>query len=112
MRHKTTQTIKDTPAPGNVLEGCYCDVSLLAGLMVDKAVYHLPLHRQHQRMLDSGITLSRATLINWIQKGIELLRPIAKAQWQHILQSKILAMDEVPIKKQVALKALAENPDT
>ncbi len=98
VRHKTTQTIKDTPAPGNVLEGCYCDVSLLAGLMVDKAVYHLPLHRQHQRMLDSGITLSRATLINWIQKGIELLRPIAKAQWQHILQSKILAMDEVPIK--------------
>ena len=98
VRHKTTQTIKDTPAPGNVLEGCYCDVSLLAGLMVDKAVYHLPLHRQHQRMLDSGITLSRATLINWIQKGIELLRPIAKAQWQHILQSNILAMDEVPIK--------------
>ena len=43
-------------------------------------------------------SLSRATLINWIQKGIELLRPIAKAQWQHILQSKILAMDEVPIK--------------
>ena len=98
VRHKTTQTIKDTPAPTNVLEGCYCDVSLLAGLMVDKAVYHLPLHRQHQRMLDSGITLSRATLINWIQKGIELLRPIAKAQWQHILQSHILAMDEVPIK--------------
>jgi transposase len=98
VRHKTTQTIKEMPAPTNVLEGCYCDVSLLAGLMVDKAVYHLPLHRQHQRMLDSGITLSRATLINWIQKGIELLRPIAKAQWQHILQSKILAMDEVPIK--------------
>ena len=98
VRHKTTQTIKETPAPTNVLEGCYCDVSLLAGLMVDKAVYHLPLHRQHQRMLDSGITLSRATLINWIQKGIELLRPIANAQWEHILQSNILAMDEVPIK--------------
>jgi transposase len=98
VRHKALQTIKDTPAPANVLEGCYCDVSLLAGLMVDKAVYHLPLHRQHQRMLDSGITVSRATLTNWIQKGIELLRPIERAQWQHILQSKVLAMDEVPIK--------------
>lgn len=98
VRHKTTDTLKDTPAPTNVLEGCYCDVSLLAGLMVDKAVYHLPLYRQHQRMLDSGITVSRATLINWIQKGIELLRPIERAQWQHILQSKVLAMDEVPIK--------------
>lgn len=98
VRHKALQTIKDTPAPANVLEGCYCDVSLLAGLMVDKAVYHLPLHRQHQRMLDSGIRVSRATLTNWIQKGIELLRPIERAQWQHILQSKVLAMDEVPIK--------------
>ena len=72
-----------TPVPANVLEGCYADVSLIAGLMVDKAVYHLPLHRQHQRMLDAGVTVSRATLLKWMQKGIELLRPIARAQWQH-----------------------------
>ena len=87
-----------TPAPANVLEGCYADVSLIAGLMVDKAVYHLPLHRQHQRMLDSGVTVSRATLLKWMQKGIELLRPIARAQWQHILSGGHLAMDEVPMK--------------
>ena len=61
-------------------------------------IHYLKKHRQHQRMLDSGITVSRGTLTNWIQKGIELLRPIERAQWQHILQSKILAMDEVPIK--------------
>ena len=66
--------------------------------MVDKAVYHLPLYRQHQRLLDSGVTVGRSTLINWIQKGIELLRPIYRAQWQHILDSGVLAMDEVPIK--------------
>lgn len=82
----------------NVLEGCYADVSLLAGLMVDKAVYHLPLYRQHQRLLDSGIQLSRATLINYIQKAIGLLEPIYQAQHDHILQSKVLAMDEVPMK--------------
>ena len=44
---------------------------LLADLMVDKAVYHLPLYRQHQRMLDAGVTLSRSTLINYVAKGIE-----------------------------------------
>lgn len=98
VRHKSQQTLLTVPAPTNVLEGCYADVSLIAGLMVDKAVYHLPLYRQHQRMADSGITLSRATLINWMQKGIELLRPVYQAQWQHILQSKVLAMDEVPMK--------------
>jgi transposase len=98
LRHKSQQTSVTVPAPVNVLEGCFADVSLLAGLMVDKAVYHLPLYRQHQRMLDSGITVSRATLINWIQKGIELLRPIYQAMLRQMLQSSVLAMEEVPMK--------------
>ena len=98
VRHKKEQTVKTAPAPSNVLEGCYADVSLIAGLMVDKGVYHLPLYRQHQRMIDSGVHISRATLINWIQKGIELLRPIYQANLKSIINSKILAMDEVPIK--------------
>jgi len=50
--------------PSNVLDGCYKDISLIAGLMVEKGVYHLPLYRQHQRMSDSGNNISRATLIN------------------------------------------------
>ncbi len=33
-----------------------------------------------------------------MKKGIELLKPIYRAQWEHLLQSKVLAMDEVPIK--------------
>ncbi len=66
--------------------------------MVDKGVYHLPLYRQHQRMIDSGIHISRATLINWVQKGIELLKPIYQALLKSIVTSQILAMDEVPIK--------------
>ena len=98
VRHKREQTVKTTPAPSNVLEGCYADVSLIAGLMVDKGVYHLPLYRQHQRMIDSGVHISRATLINWVQKGIELLRPIYQANLQSIINSQTLAMDEVPIK--------------
>ena len=98
VRHKPSQTLTTPEAPDNVLDGCYADVSLLAGLMVDKAVYHLPLYRQHQRMLDSGVRVSRSTLINWMNKGIELLKPIYQAQWRHILQSKVLAMDEVPMK--------------
>ena len=98
VRHKGSQTLSTTAAPDNVLEGCYADVSMIAGLMVDKAAYHLPLYRQHQRLLDSGVRISRATLINWMQKGIALLKPIYEAQWRHILQSKVLAMDEVPMK--------------
>ena len=51
------------------------------GLLVDKFCYHLPLYRQHQRLKDAGITLSRSTLTNYVQRSIELLQPIYDAQW-------------------------------
>jgi hypothetical protein len=49
-------------------------------------------------MLDAGITISRATLTAYVKKGIELLRPIERAQWRNILSGNNLAMDEVPMK--------------
>ena len=98
VRHKTEHCLCVQAAPDNVLDGCFADVSVIAGILVDKGVYHLPLHRQHQRMLDSGVQVSRATLINWVKRGIELLTPIYRAQLKHILASSTLAMDEVPMK--------------
>ncbi|MCL1127658.1 IS66 family transposase [Shewanella surugensis] len=98
VRHKTEHYLNTQPAPENVFDGCFADVSVIAGIMVDKGVYHLPLYRQHQRMLDSGVQVSRATLINWVKRGIELLTPIYQAMLKNILTSSVLAMDEVPMK--------------
>lgn len=97
-RKKDNGNILTPKAPTNVLEGTYADVSLLAGLMVDKAVFHLPLHRQHLRMLQSGVTLSRATLINYVSQGIDLLTPIAKAVLSNIISGGNISMDETPMK--------------
>ncbi len=74
------------------------DVSFLAGMLIDKFCYHLPLYRQHQRLLQSAIQLSRYTLTRWAGTAIDLLRPIVDAQQRHVLQSRVLAMDETPIK--------------
>ncbi|WP_395338412.1 IS66 family transposase [Ningiella sp. W23] len=98
LKHKDSGDIQSPKTPLNVLEGTYADVSLLAGLMVDKAVYHLPLHRQHLRMLQSGVTLSRATLINYVSQGIDLLTPIATAVLSNILTGGNISMDETPMK--------------
>ena len=98
LRHKGEQSVSVPAVPEAVLEGCYADVSLLAGLLVDKAVYHLPLYRQHQPMLNSGIQLSRSTLLNYLTRSIALLEPIYQAQWQSVLESAVLATDEVPMK--------------
>lgn len=92
------QRIVSTPAPASVLERCVADVSLLAGMLVDKFCYHLPLYRQHQRIAQCGIQLSRTSLSNWSGRAIDLLRPIAAAQHAHILSGSVVAMDETPIK--------------
>ena len=98
LKNRRTQTLSTPPMPSPVLDKCLADVSLLAGMLVDKFVYHLPLYRQHQRLAQSGIQLSRTSLTTWTQRAIELLKPIHQAQLKHILQSRVLAMDETPIK--------------
>jgi transposase len=85
-------------APPAVLEKSYADVSLLAGMLIDKFRYHLPLYRQHQRLEAAGITVGRASLTSWAARAIELLEPIYHAQLGSILTSRVLAMDETPIR--------------
>jgi transposase len=86
------------PAPPSVLEKSCADVSFLAGLLIDKFLYHLPLYRQHQRLSAAGIHLSRATLTHLVHRSAELLEPVYEAQLRSIMASKVLAMDETPIK--------------
>ena len=92
------QSIVTTPAPANVLDKTVADVSFLAGMLVDKFCYHLPLYRQHQRLAHSAIQVSRSSLTTWAGRSIDLLKPIFDAQHRHVLQSRVLAMDETPLK--------------
>ena len=98
LKRKDTATLSCPPAPPAVLEKSVADVSLLAGLLLDKFRYHLPLYRQHQRLAHAGISLSRATLTHWVHRTAALLVPIYHALLSSILQSQVLAMDETPIK--------------
>ena len=98
IKRKDTETLCCPPAPPTVLEKSRADVSLLAGLLLDKFRYHLPLYRQHQRLAHAGITLSRGTLTLWVHRTADLLTPIYHALLSSILQSQVLAMDETPIK--------------
>ena len=98
IRHKPSQTLRTIPAPTGLFDRSFADVSLIAGMLVEKFVDHLPLHRQHQRMARSGITVSRSTLTQLVQRSVELLRPIYDALIISVLESHVLAIDETPIK--------------
>jgi transposase len=86
------------PAPVGVIEGSRADVSLLAGMIVDKFDYHLPLYRQHRRLQAAGLRVSRQWLTQLMQRAVGLLEPIYDAQIAGVLTDRVKAMDETPIK--------------
>ncbi len=95
---KLNDEISCPPAPPSVIERSFADVSFLAGLMIEKFCYHLPLYRQHQRLQQAGVRVSRGTLTNLVHRSAEILEPIYFALLSSILQSEVLLMDETPIK--------------
>jgi transposase len=56
------------------------------------------LYRQHQRLEDGGIRVTRPWLTQLTQQSIALLEPIYEAQLASVRGSRVLAMDETPIK--------------
>ena len=98
IKLRSTGTLHCAPAPASVFDGSRADVSVLAGMAVDKFRYHLPLYRLHQRLLDAGFKLSRPWLTQCMQKVAEVLAPIVEAQLASILGGHVITMDETPIK--------------
>ena len=98
VKRKADGTLTCPPAPPAVLGKSVADVSWLAGMAIDKFVYHLPLYRQHQRLAAAGVHLARSTLTGLIHRTGDLLEPIHGAQLESVLESQALAMDETPIR--------------
>jgi len=57
----------------------------------------LPLYRQHQRLADAGIEVTRRGDQPG-ERAASLLEPVYQAQLDSIRQSRVKAMDETPIK--------------
>jgi transposase len=98
MKRKSDGALSCPPAPPAVLERCLADVSLLAGMVIDKCVYHLPLYRQHQRMAAAGVHLARADLTTWMHRVGGILEPIHGANLASIVAGSTATMDETPIR--------------
>ena len=79
IKRRDTQILSCPAAPVGVIDGSRADVSFIAGMMLDKFAFHLPLYRQHQRLVDAGINVSRAWLTQLMQASASLLEPIHAA---------------------------------
>lgn len=98
VKIKHSKQLVNQPAPDAVFDRSYADISLLAGILVDKFQYHMPLFRQHQRMAQSGIKIARSNLTSWTHRTAALLAAIYNAVLASALRSSVLAIDESPMK--------------
>ncbi len=87
VKLKEKGEISCAPAPRGVFERSLADVTFLAGLLIDKFLYHMGLYRQHQRLKDGGIVLSRGTLTNFAHNTCSLLEPIYEANYASVVSS-------------------------
>jgi transposase len=84
--------------PVRPLEKAMAGEGLLAQIVIDKYVDHLPLHRQMQRFERTGIKLPYSTLTDWVSATCRLIEPLFAALKKEVLQSPYLHADETPIK--------------
>jgi transposase len=89
-----------SPAPSMPLEGCKASAALLAILLVQKYMLHLPLYRQEEAFQQAGLFIPRSTLCDWVLRSAFELAPIARAIWERIRAGPVLQLDDTPIKCQ------------
>lgn len=86
------------PVAERPLPKAIAGAGLLAQIVIDKYVDHLPLYRQQQRFQREGINLPYATLTDWVHATCRLIEPLYEALRKEVIQSDYLHVDETPIK--------------
>lgn len=84
--------------PSRPLEKAMAGEGLLAQIIIDKYIDHLPLYRQMQRFERAGVKLAYSTLTDWVSGASQLITPLFEALKTEVLQSNYLHADETPIK--------------
>lgn len=97
-KYKTPEgSIATAELPDSLLPRCKADESLIAQIITQKYVDHLPLYRISEILKRGDIHISRKTLCKWVNKAASTLKPLHEALNKQILKSQNIFADETPI---------------
>lgn len=86
------------PAPERPLPKAIAGPGLLAQVVIDKYVDHLPLYRQMERFKREGVNIPSSTISDWVSGTCALIQPLYDALKTEVLTADYLHADETPIK--------------
>jgi transposase len=75
----------------------YAGATVLADIIIDKYVNHLPFYRQIEMFKQQGISIAPATINGWFQEVANLLRPSYYRLKELVLDSDYIQSDETTI---------------
>lgn len=82
--------------PSRPIEKGIAGASLLANIVIEKYVDHLPLYRQQNRFSRIGMNIPPATIVGWVKATCELLSPLYDELKRQVLAQKYIQADETP----------------
>jgi len=83
--------------PTRPIEKGMAGAGLLASIIIEKYVDHLPLYRQIQRFKRAGMDIPSATMSGWMRGVCNLLYSLHDALKQEVLNQPYQQADETPI---------------
>jgi transposase len=86
--------------PGRIMEKCMAGEGLLAQMVVDKYMDHLPINRQLQRFERTGVTIAQSTSNDWMRNVLTSLGGLYELHKKQVLDTRYLHVDETTIKVQ------------
>lgn len=84
--------------PERVIDKGIPGAGLLASILTDKYLDHLPLYRQKQRFAREGIQIASSTIEGWTKEALLKLQPLYEQLVFDIKGKGYLQVDETPIK--------------
>jgi len=94
---ETEKQIVTASMPALPIAKSYAGASLLADIIIDKYVNHLPFYRQIQMFKQQGISIAPATVNGWFENVADLMRPTWYRLKELILESDYVQSDETTV---------------
>jgi transposase len=89
--------IVTAPRPVLPIAKSYADATILAELMINKYVNHLPFYRQIQMFKQLGVSIAPSTINDWFKDTADLLRPLYYRLKETVLATDYIQVDETTI---------------
>lgn len=101
IRHKYAKTNNDgviiADLPSSPIEKGKVGASVLALIIIQKYVDHLPLYRQIEQFKRMGMEIPSSTMSDWVKTAAELIAPLYDVLLKRVLRSNYLQADETRI---------------